>query len=320
VGDIDGAGAVLEDARRGSAAVGDRWGEAVALVGLSILAHAGGEGERLAGLSERAGELFAAVGDGWGRVVSSTWRAGAAELVGDLEAAARILDESRLDAERLGLWTELASGLAWSGWIAFERDDLDRAQVLGAQAMRLAVEQGVRGTQIQSAMVLAFAARQAGALDTAEARLRELVAGAEADGEDAAIYLTTVLSELGQVIALRGDAGAALDLHAQALDLALAGGYPRDAAYALQGGAAAAGALGRWEDAARLLGAVARQLDDTQLPPSPAEQRDIERTTARCVEALGQVAFDRLRDEGRAITSAEARPLLVPGPGVALSR
>jgi predicted ATPase/DNA-binding SARP family transcriptional activator len=318
-GDIDGAGALLEEARRGSAAVGDRWGEAVALVGLSVLAHAGGAGERLAGLSERAGELFAAVGDGWGRVVASTWRAAGAELVGDLDVAARILDESRLDAERLGLWTELASGLAWSGWIAFERDDLDRAQVLGAQAMRLAVEQGVRGTQIQAAMVLAFAARQAGALDTAEARLRELVAGAEADGEDAAIYLTTVLSELGFVRALRGDAGAALELHARALDLALAGGYPRDAAYALQGGAAAAGAQGRWEDAARLLGAVARQLDDTQLPPSPAEQRDIERTIARCVEAFGREAFDRLRDEGRTLAPADARHFLVARPGVSLT-
>jgi predicted ATPase/DNA-binding SARP family transcriptional activator len=318
-GDIDGAGALLEEARHRSAAVGDRWGEAVALAGLSILAHAGGDGERMAGLSERAGELFAAVGDGWGRVVASTWRAGAAELVGDLDAAARILDEGRLDAERLGLWTELASGLAWSGWIAFERDDLDRAQALGAQAMRLAVEQGVRGTQIQAAMVLAFAARQSGALDTAEARLRELVAGAEADGEDAAIYLTTVLSELGIVRALRGDAGGALDLHARALDLALAGGYPRDAAYALQGGAAATGAQGRWEDAARLLGAVARQLDDTQLPPSPAEQRDIERTTARCVEALGPEAFDRLRDDGRTLAPAEARHLLTARPGVSLT-
>lgn len=316
-GDVDGAEAVADDARRRSAAVGDRWGEAVALVALSFLAHAGGDADRLATASARAGELFGQVGDGWGRVVAATWQAAAAELTGDLEAAARILEESRGDAEHLGLWSEVASGLAWSGWIAVERDDPERAEALATQAMRLAAEQGVRSTQIQAAMVQAFAARRVGDLDRAEVRLRELVAGAEADGGDAAaIYLTTVLSELGQLAVLRGDAAGALDHHARALELALAGGYPRDAAYAMQGGAAAAGLQGRWEDAARLLGAVARQLDETRLPPSPAEQQDIGRITVRCVEALGRAAFDRRRDEGRRMAAAEARRLLESGSGV----
>lgn len=311
-GELDRAGPLLDEARRRAESAGDRWAEAVALVGLSFEAHAGGDARALAGISDRAADLFAAIGDGWGQAVAATWRAAAAELVGDLDAARRILDGSVRHAERLGLWTEVASGLAWAGWIAFEQDDLDRARSLGMQAMRLAREQGVRSTQTTAAMVLAFASRRAGDLDTAEAGLRELVSGAADDEEAAAVYLTTVLGELGNVMTLRGDPAAALDLHTRALDLALAGGYPRDAAYALQGGAAAAGALGRWDDAARLLGAVERQLGEAGLPPSPAERRDIDRVAAGCVEVLGRRAFDRLADEGRRIPATEARRLLVP--------
>ncbi|HEX6419718.1 MAG TPA: BTAD domain-containing putative transcriptional regulator [Acidimicrobiales bacterium] len=315
--DIEGVEALLAVARRRSEEAGDRWGQAVALLGLSWLAHSRSDVAGLAGVSARAGELFGQVGDGWGRVVAATWQAAAAELAGDLGDAARLVEESQHDAERLGLWSEVASGLAWSGWIAFERDDPERAAAFATQAMRLAVEQGVRATQIQAAMVLAFAARRVGDLDTAETRLRELVASAEADrGDAAAIYLTTVLSELGRVAVVRGDAAGALDLHAKALDLALAGGYPRDAAFALGGGAAAAGLHGRWEDAARLLGAVDRQLGVAQLPPSPAEQREIEQITARCVDALGPASFDRLVDEGRKIPAADARGLLAPAAGV----
>lgn len=312
-GDIGQVVALLGGARRRSEEAGDRWGEAVALVGLSWLAHSRSDVAGLAGASGRAGELFGQVGDGWGRVVAATWRAAAAELAGDLGEAARVVEESRRDAERLGLWSEVASGLAWSGWIAVERDDPERAEVLATQAMRLAVEQGLRATQIQAAMVLAFAARSVGDLDTAEARLRELVASAEADGGDAAaIYLTTVLSELGWVAVARGDAAGALDLHARALDLAVAGEYLRDAAFAVLGGAAAAGLQGRWEDTARLLGAVDRQLGVARLPPSPGERRELDRLRAQCVDALGRAAFDRLLDEGRGMPAAEARYLLSP--------
>ena len=317
-GALDRARPLLDEARRRAESAGDRWAEAVALVGLSFEAHAGGDARALAGISDRAADLFATIGDGWGQAAAATWHAAAAELVGDLDAARRILDESVRHAKRLGLWTEVASGLAWAGWIAFEQDDLDRARSLGMQAMRLAREQGVRSTQTTAAMVLAFASRRAGDLDTAEAGLRELVSGAADDEEAAAVYLTTVLAELGNVMTLRADPAAALDLHARALDLALAGDYPRDAAYALQGGAAAAGAQGRWDDAARLLGAVARQLGEAGLPPSPAEQRDIDQVAARCADILGRQAFDRLVAEGRAIPAAGARRLLESGSAAAV--
>ena len=316
-GDLDQAEVLLDEARRRAEAAGDRWAEAVALVGLGFAAHAAGDARTLAEVSDRAADLFDAVGDGWGRAVAATWRAAAAELMGDLDTACRILDESILHAQRLGLWTEVAAGLAWAGWIAFEQDDLDRARSLGTQAMRLAGEQGVRSTQTTAAMVLAFAARQAGDLDTAEARLRALEAGAADDGDAAAVYLTTVLGELGNVATLRGDPAAALDLHVRALDLALAGDFARDAAFALRGASAAAGAQDRWGDAARLLGAVDRQLGERELPPSRAEQRDIDRVTAGCVDALGRDAFDRLVGEGRGIPAAEARALLVSRPGTA---
>lgn len=309
-GDLAGVESLLAEARRRSTEVEDPWAEGVALAGLAYLAHTRGDAAGLAEVSGRVGELFAAAGDGWGLVVSATWRAAAAELLGDVEAAARALDEARRDAERLGLWAELASVLAWAGWIAVELGEPERGRELGVQARRLAVEQGVRATGVQAAMVLAFSARHAGDLDTAEARLRELVAAAEDDGEASAPYLTTVLAELGNVAALRGDPGAAVDLHLRALDVALAAGYPRDAAYALQGGALAATVAGRWEEAARLLGAVARRHQGSALAAAPSEQRTIDEVTARCRAALGPGTFDGLVDEGRRMPAARARDLL----------
>ena len=206
-----------------------------------------GDARTLAEVSDRAADLFDAVGDGWGRAVAATWRAAAAELMADLDTACRILDESILHTQRLGLWTEVAAGLAWAGWIAFEQDDLDRARSLGTQAMRLAGEQGVRSTQTTAAMVLAFAARQAGDLDTAEARLRALEAGAADDGDAAAVYLTTVLGSW----ATSPPSGATRRRRSTCTSgrwtLLSPATSPRRG-LALQGGSAAAGAQDRWED------------------------------------------------------------------------
>ncbi|HLT68820.1 MAG TPA: hypothetical protein VKZ72_01565, partial [Acidimicrobiales bacterium] len=315
-GEVEDAGSLLADARARCAAAGDGWGEAVALAGLAALAHARADVEAMTSAIRRADRLFAAAGDGWGRAVVATLRAAAAELAGDLDEAARVLDEGRRAAERLGLWTEVATSLGWSAWIDVERGELDRAREVARRALRLADEQGVRSTRIQAAMALAFAARRAGDLDTAEAHLRRLLDWAGEDPSEAdAAYLTTVLAELGRVTARRGAPGPAVELLVRALDLALARDFPRDAAFALLGGALVAAQQARWEDVARLLGAVDRQLADAGVAASPSEQQDIDDLRARSRAALARGSFDELFREGRAAGPATARALLLAAGG-----
>lgn len=315
-GEVEDAGSLLADARARCAAARDGWGEAVALAGLAVLPHARADVGAMTSAIRRADRLFAAAGDGWGRAVVANLRAAAAELAGDLDEAARVLDQGRRAAERLGLWSEVATSLGWSAWIDVERGELDRAREVARRALRLADEQGVRSTRIQAAMALAFAARRAGDLDTAEVHLRRLVDWAGEDPSEAdAAYLTTVLAELGRVTARRGAPGPAAELLVRALDLALARGFPRDAAFALLGGALVAAQQARWEDVARLIGAVDRRLADAGVAASPSERQDIDDLRARGRAALTRERFDELRREGRAADPATARALLLAAGG-----
>src|SRR5690606_41218045 len=159
--------------------------------------------------------------------------AGGAGPGGDLGEAARVPGQGRRGAERLGLWSEGATSLGWSAWIDVERGELDRAREVARRALRLADEQGVRSTRIQAAMALAFAARRAGDLDTAEVHLRRLVDWAGEDPSEAdAAYLTTVLAELGRVTPRRGAPRPAAEPLGRGPGPAPARGVPRAAAVA----------------------------------------------------------------------------------------
>ena len=250
-----------------------------------------------------------------------------AELEGDLDTAEKVLASGLDEAERLGLWRQVASRLGLLGWIAHQREDRTAARDLAEQALRLAVEQADRSLEILAVMVLGFAARQSGDLAGAEAHLRSLLDGTGVD-PDALVsgsvevgalppHVVTVLAELGFVAELGGDPARALALHRAVAAAAVASGYPRDLAGALEGGAAALAAQGEHEAAARALGAAAAVRDEAQLTAAGAERRDLDRARAAVAGALDPETLDRLVAEGRTLDPrqalATARDVTRPG-------
>ncbi len=300
---------LLHEAARVAVAAGDRWGEAAALLGLALPAHMHGDPDRLRGLASRSEALFTDLGDSWGRLAAGEWLGALAELEGELDTAEKLLTAGLDEAERLGLWRHVASRLGLLGWIARQRGDWAAARELGEQAQRLAVEQADRSLEVLAGMVLGFAARQAGDLAGAETHLRailtesdvdpDVLASAEPSGGELPPHVVTILAELGIVAELAGDPGRALALHRAVLDAALASGYQRDVAGALEGGAAALAGLGAPEPAGRALGAAAAVRAETQLPAASAEQHDVDRVLDDLVDSLGQPTVDRLMAEGR---------------------
>ena len=285
---------------------GDRWGAAATLVARAALAHSRGDVAALVRDGEHSAAEFAALGDRWGQLQATEWLAAAAELTADYARAEHQHREGLRRAEELGLWSEVARRLSWLGWIAMEQGDHARALACSGQALRLATDQGSAAGQVFAELGLAFAARRSGDLDLAERHLSSLRARAEQHDVADPLFLPMVLGELGFLHEQRGDAQEALELHVEAVDIALRMDAPRDAAGGLEGVAGALAALARDRDAARVLGAAAAARRATGLPRSPAEQAYVDRLTARVRDCLGTQEFDAAHAHGGDLTPAQA--------------
>jgi predicted ATPase/DNA-binding SARP family transcriptional activator len=310
-GDAATGEALLTAGCAASAAHGDTWGEALALVSLAKIAQIGGELAELDRTAGRADRLFAELGDRWGRCAAAAWLGALAEMTGDLERAREINEAGLRDAAELSLWPTVAERLGWLGWLAVQRGDLAEARRLGTEAHALAVEQGSTVLDVFATMVIGFAARRAGDLDEAQRQLGRLRDEAGAAAEPA-VYLPVVLVELGHAAQLRGDPAGALAAHVTALDLALEHNYPRDTAAALEGAANAVAGLGDAERGARLLGAASAHRDRTSLPAAASERTDIDRAAALCRTALGDSDYTAAFDAGTELSPTDSRRLLAP--------
>ncbi|MFC5834037.1 BTAD domain-containing putative transcriptional regulator [Nonomuraea insulae] len=288
--------------------VGDRWGIAAALSRQAKDAFTVRDIEALERIGGESARLFTELGDRWGLLRATEWLASVAEMTHDYERAKRLFGEGLLMAEDLGLWSEVATHIAWLGWVELESGHYDRAIELCERALKQAAGQGYMVAASMAEMGLAYAARRAGRLDLAETHLRHLLDGLSRDPDvEPALHLADTLVELGHVMELRGDPGAAMELHTEALAAALKVGDPRTTAGIVEGAASAGGPT---ERSARLLGLAASARQHHQLPPGPSELVDIERVTERVREALGEEAFAAAYAQGGAYKLADAQDLL----------
>ncbi|MFG3697269.1 BTAD domain-containing putative transcriptional regulator [Micromonospora sp. NPDC047620] len=292
---------------RAVAAGDDPWVEAAVCLTRAMLAHAASDVAGLESAGTRAATLFEELGDDWGRLQATDWLGGLAELTGDHEQAAALHRRGLRWAEELGLWPEVGSKLSWLAWLAVQTRDHSAARELAERAYRLAVEQDSPSAQVFAELSLGIAARRDGKLDVATTHLERLVAQG---GEDA-LFLPMVLSELAYAVAEEGDGDRALALHARAFDVSVAIDAPRDACGALEGLASAAPTP---QVGARILGAAHAARVAAQAPVAPAEQDEIDRTTARLVAALGADGFAAGYRAGHDLGPGEARALVQPLP------
>jgi tetratricopeptide (TPR) repeat protein len=278
-------------------ALGDRWGTAAALGVRAIQALARGDLAAVARDSEQSFAMFRSLGDRWGQLAAMQGLADLARLTGDYDRAARLHRAALRISEELGLWAEASFWTSGLGRIALLTGDREQARALTEQGKRLATKHAIRFAEEYADVGLALIARTEGELDTAEAHLRNWLdwdLQVDAHGNAALI-----LTELGFIAELRGDARAARDLHRDGYAAARAGGDVRMTARALDGLAGADALAANHHRAARLLGAAAAIRDTAggQLPH--AERGDVDRIIAVVRAALGD-AFATAFAEGQA--------------------
>ncbi|MFD0743625.1 hypothetical protein ACFQ1L_18765 [Phytohabitans flavus] len=162
-------------------------------------------------------------------------------------------------------------------------------------------------------ITLAFAARRAGDLDTAEEHLRWLLASARAQqsAEASPPYLPMVLTELGLLAAERGDPAAALAWHREGFDANQEAGSPQGMAWSVAGMAGALALDGRAALAAELLGAADAARAATGQPLSDVDKAELARTAAAVRAA--EPDFDALFERGGKLTLEQAREMAYLG-------
>ncbi|MBM0276845.1 winged helix-turn-helix domain-containing protein [Micromonospora sp. STR1s_6] len=287
-------------------AVGDPWIEAAVLSSLAHIAHANGDQATLEATATRSARLFADIGDRWGRLRATEWVGGLADMRGEHERAIALHREGLRWAEELELWPQVCAELSWLAWLAVQTRDYAQGRELAERAYDLAAEQGSPGARVFAEMSLGLAARRDGKLDLAVTHLTHLADLGRSE-DSPALYLPMVLVELGYAVEQGGDPDAALALHIEAFEVAVAMAAPRDAVNPLEGMAAAVRSP---EVAARLLGAAAAARLAAQSPAAPAERDEIDRVTERLRAELGSERFEALLAEGTKLSPSEARAQL----------
>ncbi|MFC8830443.1 BTAD domain-containing putative transcriptional regulator [Streptomyces sp. NPDC057137] len=307
---------LIESALATFRSLGDGWGTAAALASRAFHAKLQGEFGTLRRHGEQSLELFRELGDQWGQLQAMVPLQKLAEVMGDYELAARLHREGLRMAEDLGLWPEVSFQLSGLGRIAMLTRDYPRAREFHERARRLAVEQSDKFGEQYAEIGLGMGARREGALDTAEAHLRNVLDVHRQMGYEPGLP-ALILAELGFVAELRGEVTTALRLQHDGLSAAHAAGDARSLALALEGLAGAQALAGRADQAARLLGAASTARHSVGTPLPEGEQDDVARVTARATKDLGRSAFAAEFAHGAATdadTYLDHLPYLPPEP------
>jgi tetratricopeptide (TPR) repeat protein len=309
-GDLVTCSMLLERSLKSFEESGDRWGVAAALAVRAKHAHVRTDLKALESDATESARLFRELGDRWGVLQAIGWLGGLAELTGEFDEAVRLHTEGLRMAEELGLWVDVAGELGWLGWTALRQGDYEQALDFGEQALRLATEQGHRPSQALAGLVLGFATRRTGDLDAAQKRLQAMVDEARQQ-DDAVLYMSVVLEELGYTLELQGDPEGAAGLHAEAFEISREYESRRGMCWALEGLAACTADK---VVAARLLGAAATVRSAEGYLVSSAEQGDLERAAAAARAVVGDEAFDTQYRLGCGLTMDQAfSEVAIPG-------
>jgi tetratricopeptide (TPR) repeat protein len=277
--------------------LGDDWGVAAALSTQAKQACSRGDLASVARAGEQSLALFRRLGDRWGQLQAMEWLGALAQLSGDCDRATVLHRDALRLAQDLGLWPQAADQLSWLGQIRTRVGDHEGALALHEQARRLAAEHSYKPGETFAEIGLGCAARQAGDLETAEKALTHVLAALRHSDHGAGVADAIVLTELGYIAELRGDAAAAHTLHTEGLTAARKLGDPRALARAFEGLAGAESLTGQHRQAARILGKAARARASAAVPLSPAERSDIERIAETIRAALGEAAFATEHDK-----------------------
>ena len=185
------------------------------------------------------------------------------------------------------------------GFVAYEKEDYERAVGLQDQSLALAREFGI----VWSMRALADAVRGQGDLRHARTLLEESLALSR--GKEHAFGIARTLASLGSVACQAGEYAQASRLHEESLELGRRMGQNLTTLRCLEGLAQLAVAQWSMERAAWLCGAAAALREDMGWPLPPAKRAENDRTVTAARGAIGEEAFEAAWVRGHALTLEE---------------
>jgi predicted ATPase/DNA-binding SARP family transcriptional activator len=240
---------------------------------------------------------FQRVGDRWGQVQCRMALASGAEVRGDVDGATSHVEAGLALAQQLRL-RELEGILhGRAAVLAVTAGREDHALEAIDRSDRIADELGADFLRLNGHLAAGQVALRTGDLSTARRRFE--TAEAWLDGSPHPALHAYALTRLATVAEHEGDLTRASELGRAALDLARTTSAHRSVALALEALAGVAGAAGRAEDGALLLGAAtARRATDGHLLPG-GDATDLARTEATIRAGLGEDRYLAALEEGR---------------------
>ncbi|MEV5573673.1 BTAD domain-containing putative transcriptional regulator [Spirillospora sp. NPDC052269] len=247
-------------------------------------------------------EGFRALGDRWGVANSLDPQAHIADRLGDRERALRLLNEALTLTRDLDALEDTSDLLSRRGEVHVHNGDLAAARADLEAARELSLRAGTPDKTAAAYVGLGRVARLSG--DMAEARrlLETALTGYASERFLAIATKAAAKSGLGWIAASEGDLVRARELHREGLSLAFEHPIFMHRAEAALGLASVALAEGNAERAALLVGA------STSLAGLlPAADPDLARVVSGVRAALGDEAFEKLRQRGADLSPEDAK-------------
>jgi predicted ATPase/class 3 adenylate cyclase len=224
---------------------------------------------------------------------------------GDYPAARAFIEESLAIERELGNRRGVARSLNNLGNVVLDQGGYALAQELHLETLAIWRELGDLGDTGSSLINLGLLAYYQGDYPAAKGLNQEALAIMRELGNRRRI--AGLLNNLGSVVREEGDLAAARGLYSESLMICRELGDRRGIADALDGLASVVAALCSSLHAARMWGAAERLREEIGSPLAPIERQHYDRRVAVARTTLGDdAAFDRARQEGRALTLEQA--------------
>jgi tetratricopeptide (TPR) repeat protein len=303
-GDRERGLALVEEGLAIGRAAGDRLLTGNILRNLGLMEWYLGQAERAIGLFVESLAIFREFGDGAMSFLTLAHLAYAARSIGDQERVFALLEESVAAARGLEMHRWISSALRALTDVAHMQGNPQRSKAFFEQTLVLAREQG---DQERISYCLHGLARAALAENDLE-RARMLMQEGESFARTIADPRVRIhpLGGLGHIARELGEFERAAAWYRESLELRLECGNEYEVVQSLEDHAILAAQQGRWERAARLLGAVETLCAGFGRTPPATFPVDYERALAAARAALGEVAFASAWAEGQTMLREQA--------------
>jgi predicted ATPase/class 3 adenylate cyclase len=287
-GDYQRAGVLLEESIALSRQAGDAWALADALNILGVASRRRGDHDRATALFEESLALWRKLGDKSGLATSLGHLGVVARHHGDYVRARTLHDESLKVRRELRDNRNTAAALSSLAVVAYYQGDA-RADALFEESLELSRELGDKISIAAALNTQGLVKHRQGDSDGALQVLEEGLTLSEELGDP--LNTATAMSNLGLVVFKRGDHARAAILHAKSLPAFHRLGSTAGVLEALAGLARACAALGKGEQAARLMGAADALRDASGLTLPPPEAADYEQAAADIRALVPETTF-----------------------------